>query len=82
VLREQRQSGRRRVTTVGQQVDDRGMDLSSTGRRELARCELADLLVGEGVVRRLARRLREQQTSPDGGDEVVGQRIAVITATR
>ena len=54
VLGEHRQAGGSRVATVEQQVDDRGVDLPATGRRELVRGELADLLVGERVVGGLA----------------------------
>ena len=61
VLGEHRQAGRGRVATVEQQVDDRGVDLPASGRRQLVRGELADLLVGEGVVGRLALGLREQE---------------------
>ncbi len=56
MLGEHRQAGRGRVSTVEQQVDDRGVDLAAAGRRELVRGELADLLVRERVVRGFALR--------------------------
>ena len=66
VLGEHRQAGRGRVAAVQQQVDDRGVDLAAPGRRQLACGELADLLVGEGVIGRLALGMREQEAHPDG----------------
>ena len=82
VLGEHRQAGGGRVATLQQQVDDRRVDLPATGRRELVRGELADLLVGERVVRGLALRLREQEARPDGGPEIVGERVGTVAWSR
>ncbi len=81
VLGEHRQAGRVRIATLREQVDDRGVDLSPPSRRELARGELADLLVGERVVGRLALGLREQEARQDGRREVVGERIGGVRET-
>ena len=78
VLGEHRQAGRGRVAALEQQVDDRGVDLPAAGRRELVRGELADLLVRERVVRGLALGLREQEARPDGGREIVGERVGAV----
>ena len=81
VLGEHRQAGGGRVATIQQQVDDRGVDLPTPGRRELVRGELADLLVGERVVGRLALGLREQEARRDGGRQIVGQRVGAVAGT-
>ena len=78
VLGEHRQAGGGRVAALEQQVDDRGVDLPAAGRRELVRGELADLLVRERVVGGLALRLREQEAGPDGGREIVGERVGTV----
>ena len=78
VLGEHGQAGRGWVATVEQQVDDRGVDLPSTRRRNLVRGELTDLLVRERVVGGLALRLREQETGPDGGREIVRERVGSV----
>ena len=78
MLGEHRQAGRGRVAAVQQQVDDRGVDLPATGRRQLVRRELADLLMRERVVGGLALRLREQEARHDGGREIVGERVGTV----
>ena len=80
VLGEHRQAGRGRVAAVQQQVDDGGVDLAAPRRRQLARRELADLLVGERVVRGLALGLLEEETGGDRRREFVGR--AVVLAGR
>ena len=82
VLGKHRQAGRGWVATVQQQVDDRGVDLPATRRRQLARGELADLLVRERVIGWLAWRLREQEAGLDGGPEIVGERVDTVTRAR
>ena len=57
------------------------MDLPPASRRQQARGELADLLVGERVVRRLALGLREQEARQDGRCEIVGERIGAVAGT-
>ena len=81
VLGEHRQAGGGRIATLQQQVDDRGVDLPPTRRRQLVRGELADLLVRERVVRGLALRLRQQEARPDGRREIVGQRVGAVAET-
>ena len=77
MLGEHRQPGRARIAAFEQQVDDRGMDLPASGGRQLGRGELADLLVGERVVRGLAGSLGEQEARLDGGREIVGQLVGL-----
>ena len=65
MLGEHRQPGRSGLAAVEQQVDDRRVDLPPTGHRQQVHGELADLLVGERVVRRAADGLRQQEPSRD-----------------
>ena len=78
VLGEHRQSGRGRVAALQQQVDDGGMDLPASRRGQLVRRELADLFVGERVVRGLSLRLRQQEAGAHRGAEIVRQRIRTV----
>ena len=71
MLSEHRQAFRGRIATVEEQVDHRGVDLPPARGGELAGGELPDLLVGERVVRRLTRGLRQQEASPDRWREIV-----------
>ena len=75
VLGEHRQAGRGRVAAVEQEVDHRGVDLPAPGGRQLARRELANLLVGERVVGRARPGPAGAGGRPDGRAEIVGQRI-------
>ena len=58
------------------------MDLPPPRRRQLARGELPDLLVGEREVGSLIRRLRQQEPGAGGGLEIVGERIGTVDPTR
>jgi hypothetical protein len=72
MLGEHRQARGGWIAPLEQQVDDGGVDLSATRRRQVARGELADLLVRERVVGGLTRRLRQHETRLDGRGEIVG----------
>ncbi len=82
VLGQHRQAGRGGITALEQQVDDGGVDLAATRRRQLARGELANLLVRERVVRGLALRLRKQEPRQDGRRELVRQGVGAIAGAR
>ena len=65
VLGEHRQSGRRRVPALEQQLDHGAVDLAPARLREQAIGEVPDLDVGEGVVGRVALGVLEQQAGLD-----------------
>ena len=72
------QGRRRRIAPFEQQVDDDRMHLAPSRDRGLVHGELADLLVDEREVGGLVLRLREEQAGPDGGSEIVGQRVGTV----
>ncbi len=82
VLGEHRQPGGIRIAAFQQQVDHRGVDLPPSGRRQLVDGELADLLMGERVVRGLALGLRQQEARPDRRPEIVGEPVRLVAGAR
>ena len=58
------------------------MELPAASRRQQASCELADLLVGEGVIGGLALGLLEEEAGGDRGREVVGERVLRVVQPR
>ena len=77
VVGEERQRLRHRL--AGQEkLDDRPVDLAPASRRQRVCRELADLLVGEAVVRRRGLGLLHEQPGRGGGRHQVTERDQIV----